>query len=475
MPLPTLSNVLLGLAILYFAKLVILRRKAFAPLPPGPKPNPTIGNLRDLPRPGQQEWIHWLTFKELYVPIFQTIVILNDHQVAFDLMEKRSTIYLSRPRMIFAGEMVGWENALTMQGYSDVEVRRFLLRVLQKPDNLIRHVRTEAGAMILKIAYGYNIEPKGRDPLIDLANESVDIFAGTWLVDTISLFKYIPTWFPGAEFKRRDYAWRKTLLTTIEKPYQLVKQQMHRGSYPPSYLASLLEQGDGKLNAEEEFVSKWTAGILYLGGADTVLPTVSSLSCFFLAMALYPEAQRKAQEEIDRILGPNRLPTLDDRHKLPYIDAMVKETFRWHPVGPMGVPYSVTEDEVYAVYLIPKGALILPNIWAFTHDPNVYREPETFRPERFLGDKPELNPYTTAFDETVFLSIAQSLTVFNFSKPEGEDDLQPEFLPGVISHLAPYRLDISPRSAVHEALIHSVEVEHPWEESHAKELQKVEC
>ena len=105
-----------------------------------------------------------------------------------------------------------------------------------------------------------------------------------------------------------------------------------------------------------------------------------------------------------------------------------------------------------------------------------------------MGDKPELNPYTTAFgfcrricpgrhlaDETVFLSIAQSLTVFNFSKSEGEDDLQPEFLPGVVSHPAPYRLDISPRSAVHEALIRSVEVEHPWEESHAKELQKVEC
>ena len=52
---------------------------------------------------------------------------------------------------------------------------------------------------------------------------------------------------------------------------------MHRGSYPPSYLASLLEQGDGKLNAEEEFVSKWTAGILYLGGADTVLPVETLL------------------------------------------------------------------------------------------------------------------------------------------------------------------------------------------------------
>ena len=77
-------------------------------------------------------------------------------------------------------------------------------------------------------------------------------------------------------------------------------------------------------------------------------------------------------------------------------------------------------------------------------------------------------------DATVFLSTAQSLTVFNFSKPEGED-LQAEFLPGVISHPAPYSLDITPRSAAHKALIRSVEVEHPWEESHAKELEKVGC
>ncbi|KAB8248624.1 cytochrome P450 [Aspergillus flavus] len=526
MPLLTLGSVFLGLAFLYFVKIVLLRKKTLALLPPGPKLKPIIGNLRDLPRPGQQEWTHWLKFKELYGPISsvsmfgQTIVILNDRQAAFDLMEKRSAIYSSRPRLVFAAEIVGWEDVVTLQGYTnrfrsyrkamhrvlgtkelmsrfnplqDVEVRRFLLRILQKPDELIQHIKTEVGAVILKIAYGYNIEPHGRDPLIDLVNESMENFSavvkpGTWLVDVIPLLKYLPTWFPGAGFKRTGYEWRKTLLATIEKPYQLVKQHMRQGSYPPSYLARLLEQIDGKPTAEEELVSKWTAGALYAGGADTVTPTASSLSSFFLAMALYPEVQHKAQKEIDRVVDPNKLPTFEDRDTLPYIDAMVKETLRWHPVGPMGVAHLVTEDDIYEGYLIPKGALILPNIWGFTHDPKIYRDPETFRPERFLGDNPELDPHTLAFgfgrricpgrllaDATIFLTIAQSLTVFNFSKPEGEGDLKAEFLPGVISHPALYRLEITPRSAAHEALIRSVEVEHPWEESHAKELEKVEC
>ena len=87
------------------------------------------------------------------------------------------------------------------------------------------------------------------------------------------------------------------------------------------------------------------------------------MSCFFLAMALFPDVQRRAQEEIDRIIGPNRLPGFEDREKLSYIDAIVMEVLRWHPVGPMGVPHVAEADDVCEGYLIPKGALLLTNIW----------------------------------------------------------------------------------------------------------------
>jgi cytochrome P450 len=80
-------------------------------------------------------------------------------------------------------------------------------------------------------------------------------------------------------------------------------------------------------------------------------------------MALHPEVQTKAQEELDRVLGPNKLPTFEDRSKLPYIDAMVKESLRWHPVAPMGIPHMCTVDDVYEGYRIPKGSLIMANIW----------------------------------------------------------------------------------------------------------------
>lgn len=80
-------------------------------------------------------------------------------------------------------------------------------------------------------------------------------------------------------------------------------------------------------------------------------------------MTLHSEVQRKAQEEIDRVVGSHRLPTFDDRDNLPYVEAVVKECFRWHPIAPMGIPHVSTEDDVCEGYLIPKGAMVIPNIW----------------------------------------------------------------------------------------------------------------
>lgn len=88
------------------------------------------------------------------------------------------------------------------------------------------------------------------------------------------------------------------------------------------------------------------------------------MTTFFLAMVLHPQVQLKAREEIDHVVGDNRLPTVRDRENLPYVEAVLKEVFRFHPIAPMGLPHLVTEDDVYEGYLIPKGAIIVPNIWS---------------------------------------------------------------------------------------------------------------
>lgn len=94
--------------------------------------------------------------------------------------------------------------------------------------------------------------------------------------------------------------------------------------------------------------------------------TVSALEGFFLAMMLHPDVQRKAQAEIDHVLGKAAVPTVADRGKLPYVNAIIKESLRWHTVAPLGVPHKTDEDDIVNGFFVPKGAILLANIWYFT-------------------------------------------------------------------------------------------------------------
>lgn len=91
--------------------------------------------------------------------------------------------------------------------------------------------------------------------------------------------------------------------------------------------------------------------------------TFSIIYTFFLAMTVNPEVQRKGQEEIDRVVGNDRLPGFQDRDSLPYINAICCELLRWLPAVPLGTPRLLLEDEEYEGYCLPKGSLLLINAW----------------------------------------------------------------------------------------------------------------
>lgn len=91
--------------------------------------------------------------------------------------------------------------------------------------------------------------------------------------------------------------------------------------------------------------------------------TSSYLATFILAMIKYPEAQAKAQQELDQILGKNQLPSFEDAGALPYLAATVKETLRWQLVTPLAIPHLSIQDDVYKGYTIPAGTVIIPNAW----------------------------------------------------------------------------------------------------------------
>ncbi|CAI7597243.1 unnamed protein product [Penicillium glandicola] len=501
---------------LYSLKRWVLSSKLL-PLPPGPPGKPIIGNLLDFPKPGCKEWEHWLKHKDLYGPISslvtmgQTVILLNKSEVAYELLDKRSASHSSRPQPVFSVELAGWGRMVTLNGDAsvvrthrkyitsligsknaivnlhsqlDLGARHFLLQNLEQPDSLIPNIRRFTGARILDMVYGYKVESSGRDPLVDLADLSAKQFSsaaqtGTWIVDSIPILKYLPAWFPGAGFQRIAREWGKVLNTLAEKPYAFVLHQRSNKRDMSSYVSRHLNALGDDISPDEEHVIKWTAAAIYGAGADT---SVSALSTFFLVMAQFPDIRHRAQAELDLAIG-SRLPTIEDRPNLPYVNALMQEVMRWHPVAPLGVPHMTTADDEYCGYRIPRGAVLIPNIWSFTHDPETYVEPMKFNPERFMqhegGTSPEQDPRKLVFgfgrricpgrflaDASLFLSIAKSLAVFDITRIPGASDkeshLSDGFLPGIISHPSPFRAQIRPRSEDARILIKSIETEDPW-------------
>jgi cytochrome P450 len=480
---------------LYLTKQVVAKKNP-APFPPGPKGLPLVGNLADMPSVKP-----WKTFAEWgqkygnisHVEILgQHIMVLNNVRTAMELLDKKSSSYSDRPVLPMGGELVGWKNTLVLLPYGDrfreyrknfsrvigsrsamhtyhpteeTETHRFLQRILAKPAELSQHVRHTAGAIILRISHGYEVK-ENRDPFVDLADEAVDQFSastatGAFMVDVIPALRHVPDWVPGAGFKLKAKEWRATLEDMVQRPYQFVKDQMAAGIAPESFISNLLE--GRTVSEEEDHIIKWSAASLYSGGADT---TVSAIYSLFLALTLFPEVLKKAQAEIDAVIGSDRLPTFADRDSLPYVEALVKEVLRWHSVTPLAVPHRATEDDVHDGYFIPKGTILIPNIWSMLHDPRTYTNPNEFNPERFLareGKEPELDPRAICFgfgrricpgmhlaDASLYISVAMSVAVFDISKVvENGVEITPEVDPtsGTISHPKPFKCSIKPRSA----------------------------
>jgi len=191
-------------------------------------------------------------------------------------------------------------------------------------------------------------------------------------------------------------------------------------------------------------------------------------------MALYPEAQEKAQAEIDAVIGNSRLPTFHDQSSLPYVNALIKETLRWQNVNPSGVGHMSVQDDIYDGYFIPKGTIVIGNTWSFMHDEFVYRDPMEFIPDRYMKDgKPDpsvRDPKVAVFgfgrricpgrffsDASLWCFVSLVLACYNIrSKKDSNGNLiniKPEITPCLVSYPIPFECDIKPRSLVAERLM----------------------
>ncbi|KAI0326165.1 O-methylsterigmatocystin oxidoreductase [Cubamyces sp. BRFM 1775] len=480
------------------------------PLPPGPKRLPIIGNLLNLPNKQMGPVLRDMGKQYgdvMYFDLFgQPMIVLNSYDAAIDLLETRSLNTSDRPRIVMA-ELCGLMWQFGFLGYNQKwrqrrrvfhqtfqpsalprfrpiqlrECRRYLRRLLDTPEDFLALARHEFAATIMDAVYGITVLEKN-DPYINMAEKETEIFSeifmpGRYLVELLPILKHIPAWFPGAKFKRDAAKWEPLVSSVRHVPYNATLEAIARGDVRPSMVTSLVDeavQKEGALSISDDACFRDAAGLAYVTGADT---TMYSMQAFFLAMVQYPEAQKKAQEELDAVIGPERLPEFTDRDSLPYVNAVVKEMTRWHTVVPLGLWHRSRNEDQWNGYMIPAGSIILANQWAMARDPEAYPAPETFLPERFLGltehgASPARDPEKFQFgfgrricpgrhfsNDSLFITVASLLHVFNIDAPLDEDGkpvpVEPAIALDSFLHPEPFKCRITPRSDRAAALIRS--------------------
>ncbi|KAJ7677806.1 cytochrome P450 [Mycena polygramma] len=504
----TRMALLLSLTLVLFCIFLWLRKigSRAAGLPPGPPTLPLLGNLHIFPT----EFAHYkfTEWARTYGGIYSlkigpgTVVVLTDAAAVKELMDKRSASTVDRPPMHVADVVTGGLN-LALARYTEswrtlrrtahtiltpqastrhlpiqqAEATQLLYDILRQPESFYNHVRRYSSSVILSVLYGKRA-PRYETP------ETSTFFAvqHEWElvlepgaappVDLIPILKYVPArWAP---WKRACALTRRLQRTLYFGLLDETKERLARGEGNGSYMEEVLARAE-EFGMGREMMG-YLGGVLIEAGSDT---TSSYLQSFILALAAYPDAQKTAHEEIDRVVGEHRMPSLEDLEHMPYIRAMILETHRFRPVAPTSIPHRNLNTEEYNGFVIPQGTTIFFNVWGIFHDPELFDDPENFVPERYLltenGTKPAVDgsdlrhnlPFGAGRRICAGIHVAQNsinlnamnlVWAFNFAAQKDAAGNPVEldtfaYQKGLLTNPKPFKCKITPRSAAKAEII----------------------
>ncbi|KAG2067035.1 cytochrome P450 [Suillus decipiens] len=382
------------------------------PLPPSPPNRRLFGHLLP-PRSAFLTVTRWI---EEYGPLItvrsgiHNFVIIGRYKAAIDILEKQGRISVDRPNLVGAeilaqglivslaraGESLRQKrralhahlqpkSAETYQPLQMSQAKIVMLSILDDPANYQSHVSTYSAVTVTKITYGKTTPVSATHPDVleaRLLLKSVGGVArhGNYLVDSIPWLKYIPWYAPDLreEFERTTRRYVKML--------NRVRQQIQRNEdVGPSFSKYILENQHqyGLSDIETAYLS----GAIYAAGIET---TSMAICTVLMAAAKFPEEQAKVQAELDAVIGRERAPTFADKPSLPHLEAFISEALRWRPIIAAGVQHRTDEDIIWENYCIPAGTTVVGNHWAISRDPDMYPEPEEFKPQRWIDDEGRL-------------------------------------------------------------------------------------
>ncbi|KAH8776846.1 cytochrome P450 [Hyaloscypha sp. PMI_1271] len=358
-------------------------------------------------------WFKFTEWGSEYGPIYQykafgkVNVVVGTEKIANDLLRERGDIYSSRENLPMASQLLSdnkkalflpygneWRRVRKLQhhvtqvkaanSYQPLQMKesaRLVHDLILAPKRYKTLLRRYASALILRLTYGAKIETGDEDIVRLVYENQVNVervsAPGQYLVDVLPILMWLPTWI--APFKQEAAAHRKREVSLFGSLIEDVQKEIEAGKAGPSFTRMWLEN-------KEKFTLSDLQGTYVLGGLySAAASTTASLAMsWILMMVLNPEWLAKMQEELDSVVGPDRLPEFDDLPRLPTVRAVVKEVARMRPVTAGGIAHKTTADDVYDGYFIPKGSIVHPNLWSIQYDPELYPEPNTFNPNRWL-------------------------------------------------------------------------------------------
>ncbi|EFX00004.1 cytochrome p450 monooxygenase [Grosmannia clavigera kw1407] len=364
LPTPTVIGLvgILALAVVYLNPRVFGKRKYN--FPPGPPGEFLLGHYRKIPftAPFKQyaKWSKEYDSEVLYFETFGTKwIVPNSLQSAIDLLDKRGVNYSDRPKFILFEEM-GWAPTLTwlrwgpqMQrhrrvlqpAFSKTQVRQHqdsqqkealicLHNILDDAENWTGSIRQFAVAIVLNIAFGIDVDGPC-SPWIKTADDAADAIGHSGaparsIVDQFPATRHLPTWLPFMERLRyaRNRRWAIEAITNI--PFAQARKEVEEKIHKKCFAHDRLHVYNHNVvnGVENEFTMddiRGSSAAIYIAGNDT---TATTVILFVLYLMQNPDVQAKAQEEIDRVVGNERLPTWEDISDLPYMNLVLQETFQ---------------------------------------------------------------------------------------------------------------------------------------------------
>lgn len=278
--------------------------------------------------------------------------------------------------------------AATYSPLQEEEALRVVHDLLQTPQRYEMIFERFSASVVMRLNYGTTLhtgEEATLRRIVKVVHELERIASpGAYLVDTFPSLMRLPSWL--APFKREGARLHAEEYDLFSSLVHDVAERAEAGdpSVQDTFAKQWLDTKEKYRPAMSDDHAYYVLGTLFEAASGT---TAATLMSFMLAMVLHPEKFAKLAAELNRVVGDERLPSMDDVPRLPYVRACVKETLRWRPVTAGGLPHQITaKDDEYMGWRIPKGSVVHPVQWAIHRDEELYPRPEEFVPERWLEE-----------------------------------------------------------------------------------------